>query len=91
MYSCLSGKPPPPAVERISKDELESEIMAFEKKGYSRSLLESMVMALKMDLTERTQNVADFQEMLKTRSDKSRVMSFLNQPVRLGIGRTSKS
>lgn len=91
MYSCLSGKPPPPAVERISKDELETEIIAFEKKGYSRSLLESMVMALKMDLTERTQNVADFQELLKTRSDKSRVMSFLNQPVRLGIGRTSKS
>ena len=84
MYSCLSGKPPPPAIERVNRDDLEAEIMAYEKRGYSHALLDSMVRALKMDLTERTQNVSEFLELLNTQPDRSRVMSFLSQPVRFG-------
>jgi len=84
MYSCLSGKPPPPALDRVNKDTLEAEVLAFAKKGYSQSLLNSMVQALKMDLTERTQNVDQFLELMNAEPEGSRIKRFLNKPITLG-------
>ncbi len=55
---------------------------------YSRPLLEAMNQSLKMDLTERIQNVDEFMALLNIRPDESRVMNFLNRPVRLGWRRS---
>jgi len=88
MFSCITGKPPPSSLERVSKDRLESVIRGLEKKGYSRPLLEAMNQSLKMDLTERIQNVDEFMALLNIRPDESRVMNFLNRPVRLGWRRS---
>ena len=82
MYSCITGKPPPSAIERVKKDKLESMIRSFEKKKYSSSLLEAINSAMKMDLTERPQTIEEFMEMLDVETaSPSKIMTFFNKPV----------
>ncbi len=82
MYSCITGKPPPSAIERVKKDKLESMIRSFEKKKYSPSLLEAINSAMKMDLTERPQTIEEFMEMLDVETaSPSKIMTFLNKPM----------
>lgn len=87
MYSCITGKPPPSAPERVKKDKLESVIRSFEKKRYSPSLLEAIITAMKMDMTERPQNIKEFMALMDVdETAGSKLMSFLSKPV-LGSGR----
>jgi hypothetical protein len=89
MYACITGKPPPSSPERLKKDKLEAEIRSFEKKKYSRSLLEAINSAMKMDMTQRPQSIDEFLVLLDADvSASSKIMSFLNKPV-LGNGRKS--
>jgi serine/threonine protein kinase len=85
MYSCITGKPPPAAPERVKKNKLEATIRSFEKKGYSTGLLEAIIAAMKMDMTERPQNVDEFMSLLDAEDPPStnKLMTFLN----LGAGR----
>ena len=87
MYSCITGKPPPSAPERVKKDKLESVIRSFEKKKYSAPLIDAISLAMKMDLTERPQTIEEFMALLDIEvAGKSKIMTFLNRPV-LGTGR----
>ncbi|MCK5359591.1 MAG: serine/threonine protein kinase [Gammaproteobacteria bacterium] len=87
MYSCITGKPPPSAPERVKKDRLESVIRSFEKKKYSPSLLEAINVAMKMDMTERPQTIEAFMELLEVKAETpSKIMTFLKKPV-LGRGK----
>ena len=87
MYSCITGKPPPGAPERVKKDKLESVIRSFEKKRYSASLLEAIIAAMKMDMTERPQTIEEFMALMDIEpAGASKLMTFLNKPV-LGGGR----
>lgn len=80
MYSCITGKPPPSAIERVKKDKLQSMIRSFEKKKYSSSLLEAINSAMKMDLTERPQTIEEFMEMLDVgTASPSKIMTFFNK------------
>jgi len=89
MYSCITGKPPPGAPERVKKDKLESVIRSFEKKRYSASLLEAIIAAMKMDMTERPQTIEEFMALMDIQpAGASKLMTFLNKPV-LGGGRKS--
>ena len=86
MYACITGRPPPSSPERIKKDKLEAEIRTFEKKKYSRSLLEAINVAMKMDMTQRPQSIDEFLVLLDADFNApSKIMSFLNKPV-LGNG-----
>ena len=87
MYSCITGKPPPSAPERVKKDKLESVIRSFEKKKYSSSLLEAINVAMKMDMTERPQTIEEFMALLDVKpGSSSKIMTFLKKPV-LGGGK----
>ena len=87
MYSCITGKPPPSAPERVKKDKLESVIRSFEKKKYSASLLEAINVAMKMDMTERPQTIEEFMALLDVKpGSSSKIMTFLKKPV-LGGGK----
>lgn len=87
MYSCITGKPPPSAPERVKKDKLESVIRSFEKKRYSPSLLEAINVAMKMDMTKRPQTIEEFMELLDVKAESSsKIMTFLKKPV-LGGGK----
>lgn len=89
MYSCITGKPPPSAPERVKKDRLESVIRSFEKKGYSPALLEAINSSMKMDMTARPQTIEEFMEMLDVGTESSsKIMSFFKKPV-LGGGKKS--
>ncbi len=82
MYSCIMGKPPPSAPERVKKDRLESVIRSFEKKGYSRALLDAINSSMKMDMTARPQTIEEFMEMLDVGVESpSKIMTFLKNPV----------
>ena len=82
MYSCITGKPPPSAPERVKKDKLESVIRSFEKKGYSPALLEAINSSMKMDMTARPQTIEEFMEMLDVEVESpSKIMTFLKNPV----------
>ncbi len=82
MYSCITGKPPPSAPERVKKDKLESVIRSFEKKGYSPTLLEAINSSMKMDMTARPQTIEEFMEMLDVGVESpSKIMTFLKNPV----------
>jgi hypothetical protein len=69
------------------KDKLESVILSFEKKKYSRALLDAINAAMKMDMTERPQTITEFMELLEVKAEpSSKIMTFLKNPV-LGGGR----
>jgi serine/threonine protein kinase len=88
MYSCITGKPPPPAPDRIKKDRLESVIRSFERKGYSRSLLETMVAAMKMDMTQRPQSADEMLVLMnKPVETSSRFKTLFGKPVLRGGGK----
>jgi len=82
MYSCITGKPPPSALERVKKDKLESVIRSFEKKGYSPALLDAISSAMRMDMTARPQTIDEFMEMMDVGVESSsKIMTFLKKPV----------
>ena len=82
MYSCITGKPPPSALERVKKDKLESVIRSFVKKGYSPELLDAISSAMRMDMTARPQTIEEFMEMMDVGVESSsKIMTFLKKPV----------
>ena len=59
LYHAVSGEPPPPATERMSKDELDINAL-----GVSRSLGITLRSGLAVDHNRRPQTMAEFQGLL---------------------------
>ena len=64
LYHAVAGEPPPPATERVHKDELE-----FNALGVSKSLGIALRSGLAVDHKNRPQTMAEFQALLLGRID----------------------
>jgi len=58
IYACMSGKAPPPTLERAERDIYKPAIKAFEQR-YSPELLELVDWCLQMDQVQRPQRVGE--------------------------------
>jgi hypothetical protein len=56
MWSCISGRPPPPATDRAIKDNYKPAARTYARR-YSNQLLEAIDWCLQMNQLERPQNV----------------------------------
>jgi serine/threonine protein kinase len=56
MWSCISGRPPPPATDRAIKDSYKPATRTYARR-YSNQLLEAIDWCLQMNQLERPQNV----------------------------------
>lgn len=68
MWSCISGRPPPPATERRVKDTYKPAARQFARQ-YSNQLLESIDWCLQfhqLDRPQSVQNLLDFMNPLRT-------------------------
>jgi serine/threonine protein kinase len=68
MWSCISGRPPPPATERRVKDTYRPAARQFARQ-YSNQLLESIDWCLQfhqLDRPQSVQNLLDFMNPLRT-------------------------
>jgi serine/threonine protein kinase len=63
LYSCLAGRPPPPAAQRMVKDEFESAQKTWFRQ-YSPQLLELIDWCLKLEAGQRPQSVFALQKVL---------------------------
>jgi serine/threonine protein kinase len=67
LYHAVAGAPPPPATERVSKDELDLDAL-----GVSASLANALRLGLAVDHKNRPQTMAEFQGLLLDRTDPTR-------------------
>jgi serine/threonine protein kinase len=63
MRACIEGKPPPSAVERHAKDQLQPAVKLFGKR-YPRHLLEAVDWAMRIDAAERPQTADELRRAL---------------------------
>ncbi|MFP5350482.1 MAG: serine/threonine protein kinase [Gammaproteobacteria bacterium] len=63
MWTCMSGKSPPPALARAEKDKYKPAVRQFAR-HYSRPLLEAVDWCLQMDQLARPQTVQELLEVL---------------------------
>ena len=63
LYTCLAGRPPQPAAERLKKDDYASAASRFARR-YSPQLLELVDWCLKLKVDERPQSVFALQKVL---------------------------
>lgn len=63
MWSCMSGKAPPPATERAVKDKYRPAVRVYGRR-YSRPLLEAVDWCMEMDQTRRPQSVQELLDVL---------------------------
>jgi len=71
IYTCMNGKPPPPANQRHDSDTIKPAVSTF-RKHYSKSLLEAVDWALEVDPECRPQTLDAFLEVLPTLDNKHR-------------------
>ncbi len=69
MYACLSGNGPPPADERLKKDNFQPASQRWTGQ-FSNSLLQTIDWCLKLDHLERPQSVFSLQKALVNHSPK---------------------
>ncbi len=67
LRSCLDGKTPVPAPERIEKDNLSSLVKSYKRK-YPEYLLQAIEWAMEVDPAKRPQNVNQLQQALLNNS-----------------------
>jgi serine/threonine protein kinase len=63
IRACIEGKPPPPAIERRKKDEVEPAAALFNRR-YPMHLLEAIDWAMRVDPTERPQTATQLCQAL---------------------------
>jgi len=84
MWSCISGRPPPPATDRRAKDTYRPAARQFARQ-YSNQLLESIDWCLQfhqLDRPQSVQNLLDFMNPLRTSENEPAEDSLL---ARLGL------
>jgi len=64
FYTCMNGRPPPPANKRHDDDTIQPAARAF-RKYYSKSLLEAVDWALEVNPEHRPQTLEDFRLALQ--------------------------
>lgn len=68
MRTCMSGKPPPPSIQRRERDTMRSAVNSF-KKNYSTSLLKAIDWAMEVDPMMRPQSVDQLLDAMQKDSD----------------------
>lgn len=63
MRACMSGKAPPPSLERAEKDVMKPAVKSFAR-NYSRQLLEAVDWCLQMEPAQRPQNVEELLDFM---------------------------
>lgn len=63
MWACMSGRPPPPATERVLDDKLKPAARTFARR-YSRDLLQAVDWCLHMNYADRPQSVQELLDFL---------------------------
>lgn len=63
MRACMSGKAPPPSLERARKDVMKPAVKSFAH-NYSRQLLEAVDWCLQMEPAQRPQNVEELLDFM---------------------------
>jgi serine/threonine protein kinase len=69
MRACIEGKPPPPAIERQTKDELQPAVDRYRDR-YPAYLLEAIDWAMAMHAKDRPQTAADLRSALMLPTDR---------------------
>jgi hypothetical protein len=92
MYSCISGRAPPAAPERVKKDRLTPAAKAFSRR-YSKHLLQTIDWALKLDYRQRPKTAREmlasgFAEQMEIKSEPggSRLLNALRRTWRRSEG-----
>ncbi len=63
MRACMSGKAPPPSLERARKDVMKPAVKSFAR-NYSHQLLEAVDWCLQMEPAQRPQNVEELLDFM---------------------------
>ncbi len=74
LYTCMNGKPPPPAYNRDEEDTLKPAAKAF-RKHYSKTLLKAVDWALDINPELRPQSLDDFLQALQPTNKKDKSMT----------------
>jgi serine/threonine protein kinase len=70
LYTCISGKPPPPANQRYENDTIKPAAKAF-RKQYSKNLLQAVDWALEVNPELRPQSLDELSQSLLTELEES--------------------
>ena len=80
LYHAVAGQPPPPATERVAKDELDIGAL-----GLSASLANALRLGLAVDHKNRPQTMAEFQSLLTPGSSLSAITVDIPKPKRVEL------
>lgn len=68
MWACISGRPPPPSIERIVKDTHKSATRTYGRR-YSKQLLEAIDWCLQIDQLDRPQSAQELLDYINPMND----------------------
>ena len=68
MWACISGRPPPPSIERIVKDTHKSATRTYGRR-YSKQLLEAIDWCLQLDQLDRPQSAQELLDYINPMND----------------------